>query len=127
MNRNFLICLLVFSLALNLGGLATFGYLRLQDHRESMMGRGLPPPLPREIWAALNLEVEQRQVLENLLPEHRRRVRDLRLALAQQRFELFALAKEEVTNTSTPARCLKPGTTIKEGCSPSSKAWAMFF
>ena len=32
MKRNFWICLLVFSLALNLGGLAAFGYLRLQGH-----------------------------------------------------------------------------------------------
>ena len=33
MKRNFWICLLVFSLALNLGGLAAFGYLRFQGHR----------------------------------------------------------------------------------------------
>ena len=31
--------------------------------------------------------------MENLLPEHRRRVRDLRTALAQQRYELFELVK----------------------------------
>ena len=94
MKRNFWICLLVFSLALNLGGLAAFGYLRLQGHGEAMTGQGPPPPLPREISATLNLEGEQRRVLESLLPEHRRRVRDLRTELDQQRFELFELVKE---------------------------------
>ena len=93
MKRNHWICLLVFSLALNLGGLAAFGYLRLQGHGAAMTGQGPPPP-PREIWATLNLETEQRRVLENLLPEHRRRVRDLRMELTQQRFELFDIVKE---------------------------------
>ena len=87
MKRNFWICLLVFSLALNLGGLAAFGYLRFH-------GPGPPPPLPREIWATLNLEAEQHRILESLLPEHRRRVRDLRTELAQRRIELFEMVKE---------------------------------
>ena len=94
MKRNYWICLLVFSLSLNFGGLAAFAYLRLHGHGEGMIGQGPPPPSPREIWATLNLEAEQRRVLENLLPEHRRRIRDLRTALAQQRFALFEIVKE---------------------------------
>jgi len=94
MKRNFWICLLVFSLALNLGVLAAFGYLRLQGHRETMTGQGPLPPPPQEIWGTLNLETEQRRVLEALLPEHRGRVRDLRAELAQKRFELFEMIKE---------------------------------
>ena len=94
MKRNFWIYLLVFSLALNLGGLAAFGYLRLQGHGEAMTGQGPLPPPPQEIWRTLNLETEQRRVLESLLPEHRRRVRDLRAELAQKRFELFEMLKE---------------------------------
>jgi Spy/CpxP family protein refolding chaperone len=93
LKRNYWICLLVFSLALNLGGLAVFGYLRLQGHGEAMTGQGPPPP-PQEIWKTLNLAAEQRRVLESLLPEHRGRVRDLRTELAQQRFELLELVKE---------------------------------
>jgi Spy/CpxP family protein refolding chaperone len=92
MKRNFWICLLVFSLALNLGGLAALGYLRFQGHGEAMTGKGLPPP--REIWRTLNLEAEQRRVLENLLPGHRRQVQELRLELAQKRYELFDMVKE---------------------------------
>jgi Spy/CpxP family protein refolding chaperone len=94
MKRNFWICLLVFSLALNLGGLAAFGYLRLQGHGEAITGQGPLPPPPQEIWRTLNLGTEQRRVLESLLPEHRRRVRDLRAELAQKRFELFDMIKE---------------------------------
>ena len=94
MKRNFWIYLLVFSLALNLGGLAAFGYLRLQGHGEAMTGQGPLPAPPQEIWRTLNLEAEQRRVLESLLPEHRRRVRDLRAELGQKRFELFEMLKE---------------------------------
>lgn len=93
MKRNYWICLLVFSLALNLGGLAAFGYLRLQGHGKAMTGQGPTPP-PQEIWRTLNLAAEQRRGLERLLPEHRRRIRDLRAELAQKRFELFEMTKE---------------------------------
>ena len=92
MKPKFWICLLVFSLTLNLGGLATFAYLRYQD-------RGAPgepkqgEPF-REMWGPLNLEPGQKQALGSLLPEHRGRVRDLRAELAQQRFELFEMTKE---------------------------------
>ncbi len=96
MKRNYWICLLVFSLALNLGGLATFGYLRFQGRGDALTGPGLPPPPPREIWRSLNLEADQTRILENLLPEHRRRIRDLRTELAQRRFELFEMVKEGV-------------------------------
>ena len=92
MKRNFWICLLVFSLALNLGGLATFAYLRYQ-YRASP---GEPTQLQpfREMWGPLNLEPGQKQALGSLLPEHRRRVQDLRRELAQKRRDLFDLTKE---------------------------------
>jgi len=92
MKRNFWICLLVFSLALNLGGLATFAYLRYQDRASPREPTQLQPF--REMWGSLNLEPGQKQALESLLPEHRRRVRDLRAELAQKRFELFEMTKE---------------------------------
>jgi Spy/CpxP family protein refolding chaperone len=94
MKRNFWIYLLVFSLALNLGGMVGFGYLRYHGHREALTDQNPPPQSLREIWRTLNLEAEQRRVLESLLPEHRRRVRDLRAELAQKRFELFEMIKE---------------------------------
>ncbi len=92
MKRNFWICLLVFSLALNLGGLAAFAYLRYQDRASPGEQTQLQPF--REMWGPLNLEPGQKQALRSLLPEHRRRVRDLRVKLAQKRFELFEMTKE---------------------------------
>jgi Spy/CpxP family protein refolding chaperone len=94
MKSNFWTYLLVFSLALNLGGVVTFGYLHYHGHREALTGQNPPPPPPQEIWRTLNLGTEQRRILESLLPEHRRRVRNLRAELAQKRFELFDMIKE---------------------------------
>jgi Spy/CpxP family protein refolding chaperone len=93
MKRNFWICLLVFSLALNLGMVGAFAHLRYQQ-RAAPAG---PADLQsfHKLWGPLNLEPEQQQALGSLLPEHRRRVRDLRAALAQQRFALFDLVKGE--------------------------------
>jgi Spy/CpxP family protein refolding chaperone len=92
MKRNLWICLLVFSLALNLGGLAAFAYLRYQD-RASPGERAQMQPF-REMWGPLNLEPEQKQALGSLLPEHRRRVRELRRELAEKRRYLFDLTKQ---------------------------------
>jgi Spy/CpxP family protein refolding chaperone len=91
MKRNLWICLLVFSLALNLGGLAAFGYMRYHDRaspREPIQSQPF-----REMWGPLNLEPGQQQALGSLLPEHRRRVRDLRAELVQKRIELFEMLK----------------------------------
>ncbi|MDP2044765.1 MAG: periplasmic heavy metal sensor [Deltaproteobacteria bacterium] len=93
MKRNFWTYLLVFSLALNLGGVVTFGYLHYHGHREALTYQNPPPQPLREIWKTLNLEAAQRRVLEGLLPDHRRRVRDLRAELGQKRFELFEMLK----------------------------------
>jgi Spy/CpxP family protein refolding chaperone len=92
MKRNFWICLLVFSLAVNLGGLATYAYMHSQDRGSWREPTQLKPF--QEMWGFLNLEPNQKQALENLLPEHRRRVRELRFQLSQKRLELCEMAKE---------------------------------
>jgi Spy/CpxP family protein refolding chaperone len=92
MKRNFWIYLLVFSLALNLGGLAAYAYM-LYENRAFWRGPAQPHSF-QEMWGHLNLEPGQKQTLESLLPEHRRQVRNLRAELAQKRFELFELTKE---------------------------------
>jgi Spy/CpxP family protein refolding chaperone len=93
--RNWLLYLVIFSLALNLGTLGAFLYLRYQD--QTMVGlREFKPPLPmRELWRSLNLAEEQRRALRELVPEHRRRVVGLREDLARKRLELFELIKGE--------------------------------
>ncbi len=92
MKRNFWISLLVFSLALNIGGLATFAYLRYQQRPALGEPKQFQPF--REMWGTLNLEPGQRQALGSLLPEHRRRVQELRRELAEKRRYLFDLTRQ---------------------------------
>jgi Spy/CpxP family protein refolding chaperone len=92
MKRNYWICLLVFSLALNVGGLATFAYLRYQ-HRPPPGGPRQMQPF-REMWELLNLEPGQKQALGSLFHEHTRRVRELRQELAEKRRSLFGLTRQ---------------------------------
>ncbi len=93
MKRNWLLYLVIFSLALNLGTIGTLLYLHFQGPPPPPAG---PRPLPmHELWSALNLDPEQRQALQGLFPEHRRRVMATRTALAQRRGELLALMQQE--------------------------------
>jgi Spy/CpxP family protein refolding chaperone len=97
MKRDWLLYLVIFSLALNLGTIGTFLYLRYQDRREVALKETSPAMTFREMWAGLNLDGEQRQALRVLLPEHRRRVMEVRRDLAQKRQELLDLIKGEGT------------------------------
>ncbi len=95
MRRDWLLYLVIFSLALNLGTIGTFAYLRWQDQQVEP-----PPPeeapLPfRRMIRELNLDQQQRQTLMGLVPEHRRKVRELHQELMQQRRALFDLLKQE--------------------------------
>jgi len=95
MRRDWLLYLVIFSLALNLGTIGTLIYLRWQD-REVESPPPQEAPLPfRQMMRQLNLDQQQRQTLLSLVPEHRRQVRDLRQELMQQRRELFDLLKRE--------------------------------
>ncbi|OGP69830.1 MAG: hypothetical protein A2Y80_03845 [Deltaproteobacteria bacterium RBG_13_58_19] len=97
MKRDWLLYLVIFSLALNLGTIGTFVYLRYQDRRDAALKKELPPMPLRELWGSLNLEGEQRQALGQLLPQHRQRVGEIRRDLAAKRQELFALINQEGT------------------------------
>lgn len=94
MKRNWLIYLVMFSLALNLGTIGTIVYLRYQD--QPRLAAGSPPPL-RSLWRELKLDESQRQTLGRLFPEHHQKVKAIRQELAQKRQELFDLIKEEST------------------------------
>lgn len=97
MRRDWLLYLVIFSLALNIGTIGTFTYLRYQDRQPSAAKEELPPMPMREMWRHLNLDEEQRHRLGQLWPEHRRRLRALRSELAEKRRELFALLKKETS------------------------------
>ena len=95
MKRNWLLYLVIFSLALNLGTIGTLVYLRYQDQAQRL-SREIPPPLPmRALWRDLKLDPSQRQALHGLFPEHRGKVMEIRGELAQKRQELFNLLSDE--------------------------------
>lgn len=95
MRRDWLLYLVIFSLALNFGTIGAFAYLRYQD-RGQWLYHGIPPPLPmRALWGALKLEDSQRQALHSMLPEHRGKIAKIRSALFLKRQELFDLLKDE--------------------------------
>jgi Spy/CpxP family protein refolding chaperone len=95
MNRNWLLYLMIFSLALNAGAIGTFAYLYWQGPP------GAPPPpeaapMPfRHLLRELNLDQQQRQTLRAMAPEHRQKVRGLEEDLLEQRQQLFALIKQD--------------------------------
>jgi Spy/CpxP family protein refolding chaperone len=96
--RNWLLYLVIFALALNLGTIGTFAYLRHQDQPQPQaVSQALPPPPVRPIWRELNLDASQRQTLRGLFPEHHQRVRAIRQQLAQKRQELFNLIQDDRT------------------------------
>jgi Spy/CpxP family protein refolding chaperone len=95
MNRNWLLYLMIFSLALNAGAIGTFAYLYWQGP-PGAPPPGAAPPLPfRQLLHEINLDPQQRQALRAMAPEHWRKVRGLEQELMQHRQELFALIKEE--------------------------------
>lgn len=95
MRRDWLLYLVIFSLALNVGTIGSFAYLRWQAQK-------VEPPPPQEaplpfqaLMQELNLDQQQRRILRSLVPERRRSVGQLYQQLMQQRRELFALLKQE--------------------------------
>jgi Spy/CpxP family protein refolding chaperone len=93
--RNWLLYLVIFSLALNFGTIGTFLYLRSRDQAQ-MFSWKTPPPLPmRVLWRDLKLDAGQRQAVHRMFPKHRAMVEEYREALFQKRQELFKLLKAQ--------------------------------
>ncbi|MDI6852118.1 MAG: Spy/CpxP family protein refolding chaperone [Deltaproteobacteria bacterium] len=80
-----------FSLALNLGCLAALAYFRVAG--PPGWSRSTPPLSLRSLERTLNLNPEQARAVQALLPEHRRRLRDMRAQMSQKRQELMELMK----------------------------------
>jgi Spy/CpxP family protein refolding chaperone len=106
--RDWLIYLVIFSVALNLGTIGTFAYLRHQDQQQRVTAQSTPPLPLRSLWRELNLDNSQRQALHGLFPEHRRKVDEIKQELAQKRQELFNL----IQNDATPMSAIQ--TKVKE-------------
>jgi Spy/CpxP family protein refolding chaperone len=111
--RNWLIYLVIFSLALNLGTIGTFAYLRHQDQQQRALTQATPPPPLRALWRELNLDKTQRQALRGLFPEHRRKVGEIKQELAQKRQELFNLIQNDTTPMSAIQAKVKEISTLQ--------------
>ena len=94
MKRNWLIYILVCSMGLNMGIIASFAYWRYGGQSELDLKHPASPLPFRELTRSLNLAPEQRQIIRGLLPEHQQRIGELRLGLAQRRQELFGILQE---------------------------------
>lgn len=93
MKKNWLLYLVIFALALNLGTIGVFAYLRSQDRKEVSKKEATGPVGLRDLWRALNLDKEQRQTLRRLAPDHRRRIHQFRREMMAKRQELFDMLK----------------------------------
>jgi uncharacterized membrane protein len=94
MKRDWLLYLVFFSLALNLGTIGTLVYLRWHPPPPPPPPEAAPMPF-RQMLAELKLTPEQRQCFRGMVPEHWRKVRELEKELAGQRRELFALIRQD--------------------------------
>ncbi|RJR41292.1 MAG: periplasmic heavy metal sensor [Deltaproteobacteria bacterium] len=91
MKRNWLFFILICSVGLNLGMVASFAYWRYGSQPGVNLKYTASPLSFRELTSPLNLTPEQLQIIRGLLPEHQRRIGDLRLGLTQRRQELLAM------------------------------------
>lgn len=113
MKRDWLIYLVIFSLALNLGTIGTFAYLRHQDQQQRAAAQATPQLPLRALWRELNLDNSQRQALHGLFPEHRRKVDKIKQELAQKRQELFNLIQNDATPMSAIQAKVKEISTLQ--------------
>jgi Spy/CpxP family protein refolding chaperone len=99
MNRNWLLYLVIFSVALNLGTMGALVYFRYQ-----------PPPGPAPTEAgkhpgsfmgflhSLDLDPAQQKLLKQSFPPHREQIKTLRQQLNQQRQRLYELINQPQPN-----------------------------
>lgn len=94
MKRDWLLCLLGFSLALNLGIIGALVYLRHQARAFSPPVAEPPPPF-REMAERLNLSPRQREVFQRFFWQQRRQMEKRHRELLGKRRELVSLMQAE--------------------------------
>lgn len=95
MKRGWLIYLLIFSLALNLGIAGALAFLRFQDRQKANVTSGQQPMPLKDLCSLVKIDATQHEAIKGLLPEHKRRLLETRRELAQKRRELFELIASE--------------------------------
>ncbi|MBW1917515.1 MAG: periplasmic heavy metal sensor [Deltaproteobacteria bacterium] len=113
MKRDWLVYLVIFSLALNLGTIGVVAYLHYQNKQEEVQPLKPPPPGLKGLFKELNLDRDQKQTLRRMFPEHRQAVMKLRQEIAQKRLELFDLLKPAEPSSEAIAAKIKEITAIQ--------------
>jgi Spy/CpxP family protein refolding chaperone len=99
MKRNWLLYLVIFSLALNLGTIGALVYFRTLPPPElPPMDSGKPPGGVLGFLHSLNLEPEQQKFLKKRFPQHRQQIKTLRQQLHLQRQRLYGLINQPDPN-----------------------------
>ncbi len=97
MKRPWLTYLLIFSLSLNVGGIAAFLYSWVQNMQSPITFQESPPPALRELVTLLNLDPEQHEMFQKMFSAHRQNMQVWHQEMTIKRQELFALLKDDST------------------------------
>ncbi len=101
MKKNWLVYLVIFSLALNIGTIGALLYFRFQPSPElPLMADGRPHGGFIGFLQSLNLDDEQQKLLKKTFPVHRQQIKELRQQLNQQRQKLYELINQPQPNES---------------------------
>jgi hypothetical protein len=92
--------LLIFSLSINMGGVATFLYSQFQNQQLSILNQEAPPPALKELVTLLNLDLEQREMFQKMFSVHRQNMQAWHREMALKRQDLLALMKDGSTTWS---------------------------
>lgn len=93
MLRQWLKYLLIFSLSINVGGVATFIYSKFINQQTPFVKQEAPPPALKELVTLLNLDPEQREFFQKILSAHRQNVQLRHQERTLKRKELLTLLK----------------------------------
>lgn len=100
MSRQWLKYLLIFSLSINVGGVATFLYSRFQNWQPPISNQEAPSPALKELVTLLNLDPEQREMFQKIFSTHRQNMQVWHREIELKRQELLTLLKDG--NSSWP-------------------------
>jgi Spy/CpxP family protein refolding chaperone len=95
MKKNWLLSMVIFSLALNFGTIGALIYFRLLE-KPALSHMARPPEGGlRKLIHSLDLDEQQKQALQPRFPQHLLETMELRRQLAQERVQLFQLLQAE--------------------------------
>jgi Spy/CpxP family protein refolding chaperone len=101
LKRRWPIYLLIFSLALNVGTAGALAFLRFQDRQKANATSGQQPMPLKDLCSPVKVDTAQLEAIKGLLPEHKRRLLEIRRELAQKRRELVELIASKAHPDST--------------------------